>query len=56
MAKMGRPTLEKTRGRNLGVRMTDEEYLKLKEYALKHEMTITQVLLEGVNLLYQKIS
>lgn len=54
MAKMGRPKAESPRLKTLSVRVTKEEYQKLQEYASKHDLTITQVVHKGVNLLYDK--
>lgn len=53
MAKMGRPKCDNPKQRNLGVRVSEEEYIKLKQYAAEHNLTITQVLQSGLELLYQ---
>ncbi len=53
MKKMGRPKSDAPKDKSLSLRVTDEEYEKLKEYAVNHEMTITQALQKGVELLYE---
>lgn len=53
MAKMGRPKSDAPKQKTLSLRMNDKEYAKLKEYAAIHNMTITQALQKGVELLYQ---
>lgn len=44
MAKTGRPKSENPKKKVIGLKLTEEETAKLKEYASKHDMTITQVL------------
>lgn len=53
MAKMGRPKSDTPKKKTLSLRVNDEEYIKLKEYATTHNMTITQALQKGVELLYK---
>ena len=53
MKKMGRPKSDAPKDKSLSLRMTDEEYEKLKEYADNHELTITQALQKGVELFYE---
>ena len=53
MAKMGRPKSENPKLKTLSLRMNDEEFEKLKEYATVRNMTITQVLNKALELLYQ---
>lgn len=53
MAKMGRPKVELPKHRTLSVRVDDLEYEKLKNYAARHNMTITQVLHKGIDIQYQ---
>lgn len=54
--KMGRPKLdeEDARGHRVSVRLTNEEYNRLKEYAESQNTTATQVILEGLNMVYSK--
>ena len=54
MAKMGRPKTDDPREKSLGVRVTNDEYKVIKEYATKHDMTITETLLKGVEELMKK--
>jgi hypothetical protein len=51
MAKMGRPKSDSPKLKSVGIRLADEDYKKLIEYASEHNLTITQVLLKGLNLL-----
>ncbi len=48
---MGRPKSEAPKLNTLSMRVTDEELQELKEYADSHDMTITQLLKTGVELL-----
>ncbi len=52
MAKMGRPKAENPKQKSIGIRMSEEERQKLLQYASKHDMTITEVVQEAVNRLY----
>ena len=52
VAKMGRPKSENTKNTLIGLKLTEEEATKLKEYASKHDMTITDVLQKGIDLQY----
>lgn len=54
MAKMGRPKIDTPKLKMVGVRLTDKEHEKLKEYAANHDQTITQTLLAGIESLYEK--
>lgn len=53
MAKMGRPKSDNPRVKSIGIRMLDEEREKLLQYASEHNKTITEVVLEAVNRLYE---
>ena len=44
LAKMGRPKAEKPRNYRVSVRLTEEEYRKLKACAAKNNLTITQAI------------
>ena len=37
----------------IGLKLTEEEAAKLRDYASKHDMTITQVLQRGIDLQYE---
>ena len=52
MAKLGRPRSNNPKKNLVGLKLTEEESLKLREYASKHDMTITQVLQKGIDLQY----
>ena len=54
MAKMGRPIIETHKEKTLSIRVTDEEKERLKQYALRNNQTISQVVLTAVDLLYTK--
>lgn len=47
MAKMGRPKSENPKKNLVGFKLTDNEIKKLREYASRHNMTVTQVLQKG---------
>ena len=53
MAKVGRHKVDKPKERLLGVRLTVEEHEKLKKRAKEHNLTITQAVLKGIDLLYK---
>ena len=53
MAKMGRPKIDKPKQKSIGIRMSDEEREKLLQYASEHDKTITEVVQEAVNKLYE---
>ena len=52
MSKMGRPKSDIIKDKIVTVRMSDEEYHKLKDYSEKHQQTITETIKKGVELLY----
>lgn len=52
--KIGRPKIQERRESVLGVRVTAEEHSFIKQYASYHNKTISQVVLEGLELLYNK--
>ena len=54
MANMGRPIIETHKEKTLSIRVTDEEKERLKQYALRNNQTISQVVLTAVELLYIK--
>lgn len=51
MAKMGRPKAEEVKEKTITLRVTPTEYQRIKEYAQAHNLTITKVLLKGVDKL-----
>lgn len=50
----GRPHSENPKQCSLGVRMYSADYDKVKQYAAEHHQTISQVVLDGLNLLYNR--
>lgn len=53
MAKTGRPKSDNPKNSLIGLKLTEDEATKLKEYASKHGMTITEVLQRGIDLQYK---
>ena len=54
MAKMGRPKADCPRDKNINFRLTTQNYDKLKAYAEKHNLTMTEVIEEAIDLIYEK--
>ena len=52
--KGGRPHSENPKQCSLGVRMASADYDRVKQYAAEHHQTISQVVLEGLSLLYNR--
>lgn len=52
MARTGRPKSDNPKKNLIGLKLTEAEAAKLREYASKHDMTITQVLQRGIELQY----
>lgn len=52
--KNGRPQVENPKQNVLGVRVTAEDHERIKRYASAHHQTISQVVLDGLELLYAK--
>ena len=50
----GRPQVENPKQSVLGVRVTAEDHERIKKYAAEHHKTISQVVLDGLDLLYNK--
>lgn len=48
MAKIGRPKSENVKKKVLGIRAEDSMYKCICDYARKHEMTVTEVVLQGL--------
>lgn len=51
MAKMGRPKAEEVKDKSINMRVTSAEYHKIKEYAQSHNLTITQVVQKGIEII-----
>lgn len=52
MAKTGRPKSDHPKRVMVGLKLTEAGATKLKEYAFRHDMTITQVLQKGIDMQY----
>lgn len=52
MARTGRPKPDNPKKTLIGLKLTEEEAARLKGYASKHDMTITQVLQRGIDMQY----
>ena len=52
--KGGRPVVENPRDKNLSVRVTKDDYERIKGYASSHNVTISDMFLQGLDLLYEK--
>lgn len=53
MGKRGRPKSDVIKERIVTIRMSDTEYDTLKEYADKHQQTMTETIKTGIDLLYK---
>ena len=53
MAKIGRPKKDFPKIKSITIRLSDQEYEKFIKYAASHNMTMTQALIKGIELLYQ---
>ena len=54
MARTGRPRLDNPRTDGVFIRLTQEEHTDIVEYATKHNLTITQTLVDGFRILKTK--
>ncbi len=54
MAKMGRPKKDETKNNSIGIRLSDECYARLIQYATEHGLTITQVVQMALEKLLQE--
>lgn len=52
VARTGRPKSDNPKKSLIGLKLTEDEAAKLREYASKHDMTITQVLQRGIDMQY----
>lgn len=51
---MARPVIDEPRTKAIGLRLSEADYEKLKEYAAEHNLTITKVVQESLELLYSQ--
>lgn len=49
MAKMGRPKSENAKKETLSVRVEDALYERICAYAKQHQLTVTEVVLQGLD-------
>lgn len=56
MAKVGRPKSDNPKNSLIGLKMTEDEANRLKEYAARHNMTVTEVLQKGLDIQYEQES
>lgn len=54
MATMGRPKSDSPKMKSVGIRLTEEEYEKLRKYAADRNLTITEALQKGIMLLMKE--
>ena len=54
MAKMGRPKIDNPKVNKISVRLSDEEHVKLIEFAKAHSMTKAEAFKKGLELLYEQ--
>lgn len=52
--KDGRPPVDDSKQKILGVRVTVSDHERIKKYAAEHHKTISQVVIEGLDLLCNK--
>ena len=52
--KDGRPPVDDQKQKILGVRVTVSDHERIKKYAAEHHKTISQVVIEGLDLLCNK--
>lgn len=55
MARVGRPVSDEPSLHRVTVRLTDKEYQKLKVYAEANNQTMTQVMKQGIDLIYKSM-
>ena len=47
MARTGRPRSENPKHRIISMRMSDQEYREVREFASEHNLTVSEILLLG---------
>lgn len=48
MTKMGRPKAENSKKKMISIRVDDSMYARICDYAEKHQLTVTEVVLQGL--------
>ena len=51
MAKMGRPKSENAKKNYVNIRVEDDLYARIRSYAAQHQMSMTEVVLLGLNMI-----
>ena len=51
MAKMGRPKSDNAKKKSVNVRVEDALYERICSYAAQHQMSMTEVVLLGLNMI-----
>ena len=54
--KVGRPKEDNPKNKSIGLRLRKDDYDRLMDYTEEHNQTITQVVVDGLNLLYENAS
>jgi len=54
MARTGRPKTDNPRSKEFSIRLTVEENAKLEKYASEHNLTKTQTMVKGIELLIEQ--
>ena len=49
MAKMGRPPVDNPKGHTVSFRMNEEQFIRLREYSSRYDVTLTQVIQDAVD-------
>jgi len=49
MAKMGRPPVDNPKGHTVSFRMNEEQFIRLREYSSRYDVTLTQVIQNAVD-------
>ena len=52
--KVGHPFSDNPKKSPVTIRLTSDDYSRLKEYADKHSVTMTQVIMEGLEMVCSK--
>ncbi len=52
--KVGRPAEDNPKRSPVTIRLTSNDYSRLKEYSEQHSKTMTQVIMEGIEMVYSK--
>lgn len=52
--KIGRPKAENPKDIRFSIRMDEKEYLSLQKYCLQKQLTMTEAIRQGIQLLLEK--